>query len=105
MMPSWSRGRKCCTNIEDPHWTCVKLERHDAELAQPCRNCEFGFSSLKIFSYQLKHHACTQDKRRSFPLFFICNEPGLDERHAFAQLQDILFASLPPLPESEAEQP
>ena len=52
-----------------------------------------------------KHHACTEDRRRSFPLLFTRYEPVLDERHAVAQLQDITFAPLPPLPESEAEQP
>ena len=52
-----------------------------------------------------KYYACTEDRRRSFSLLFTHYEPVLDERHAFAQLQDITFAPLPPLPESEAEQP
>jgi hypothetical protein len=55
---------------------------------------------LRFPSDQYKLHGCPQDKRHSFPLIFTYNEPVLDRQPAFAQLQDILFASLPPLPES-----
>ncbi|KAG0707560.1 hypothetical protein DFH29DRAFT_871558 [Suillus ampliporus] len=53
--------------------------------------------------WYLNPNASTQVKRHSFSLIFACVKPVFDKQDEVAQLQDFLFASLPPLPESGVE--